>query len=398
MRVHRGTLVAALGCALALACSHPSRLPAVPAAVTFSAVVPGMPPEIRYWSMGDPTAFLAEALASNDREHRHLAELGHTGPLPPASLLAISGGGGDGAYAAGLLAGWTQAGTRPVFKVVTGISTGALAAPFAFLGSAFDKKLEMVFTKPSTKDIAKKKPFWAALFSDALSDASPLGRIIDRNIDDEVLSRVAAEYHNGRLLIIATTNLDAAQPCIWNMGAIAASGHPKALEFFRTILKAAAAVPAVFPPVMIDVEVDGRRYQEMHVDGGTTAQVFVYPAEVHVDVLGGKRERSLYVIRNARLDPDWSAVERKTLSIANVAIASLVRTQGFGDLYRIYALAQRDGVDYNVAYIPRDFTVPHPDSFDPAYMQSLFEFGRRQAAAGYPWAKAPPGYGAVRMK
>jgi predicted acylesterase/phospholipase RssA len=216
------------------------------------------------------------------------------------------------------------------------------------------------------------------------------------------LARIAAEYQKGRLLFVATTNLDVSQSIIWNMGAIAASGNPKALELFRTVLLAAAAVPAAFPPVMIEVDVDGQRYQEMHVDGGATAQVFVYPAQVHLRqelaARGVQRERILYIIHNGRLDPEWASIERKTFSIAQVAISSLVRTQGFGDLYRIFALAQRDGVDFNVTCIPRDFTAPHPGPFDREYMRVLFEHGRHLAASGYAWAKTPPGYGETQMK
>jgi predicted acylesterase/phospholipase RssA len=398
----RGAFAISLAIVLVSACRRPSRLAAVPSAATMRAAVPGMPSQIRYWAMGDPRGYLEEAIASDEREKRHLARMGHEGPLPPAHFLAISGGGGDGAYAAGLLSGWTQAGTRPQFKVVTGISTGALAAPYAFLGSAYDDKLRRVFTMAGRKDVLTPRHFWAAFFSDALADTTPLSALVARHIDGDILARVAAEYLNGRLLVVGTTDLDAGQPVLWNMGAIAASGRPGALELFRRVLMAATAVPAAFPPVMIDVDVEGRRYQEMHVDGGTTAQVFVYPAEVQLQrelrARGVQRERILYVIRNARLDPDWTATERKTLSIAQGAITSLIRTQGFGDLYRIFALARRDGVDYNLACIPRDFTVRHPDDFDPEYMRQLFEHGRRQAAAGYSWEKVPPGYGETRMK
>jgi predicted acylesterase/phospholipase RssA len=211
-----------------------------------------------------------------------------------------------------------------------------------------------------------------------------------------MLDAIAAENAKGRLLLIGTTNIDARRPVIWNIGKIAASGNPNALELVRKILVASAAIPGAFPPTMIDVEVDGESYQEMHVDGGASAQVFVYPpklrlAELSAEV-GATRKRRLFVIRNSRLDPDWADTKRKTLSIAGRAISSLIQTQGVGDLYRIYATAQRDGVDFNLAFIPESFDVPLPEPFDRHYMNELFETGYSLGRAGYPWAKAPPGY------
>jgi len=180
------------------------------------------------------------------------------------------------------------------------------------------------------------------------------------------------------------------------MGKIASYGTPQALDLFVSIMIASASIPAGFPPTMIDVEADGKRYQEMHVDGGTVAQVFVYPAAIHVGeqaaAAGIVRDRKLYVIRNARLDPDWANVERATMSIAGRAIASLIHTQGIGDLYRIYATAQRDGVDFNLTFIPSSFNFPHKEEFDNEYMRKLYDVGYGQGRNGVPWAKSPPGF------
>ena len=199
-----------------------------------------------------------------------------------------------------------------------------------------------------------------------------------------------------RFLLIGTTNLDARRPIIWNIGAIAASGDPNAVELFRSILVASAAVPGAFPPVMIDVEVDGEPYQEMHVDGGAVSQVFVYPASISIEEIeereGKSRERTLYIIRNARLDPEWATVERRTIDIAARAISSLIHSQGLGDLQRIYLAARRDGIDYNLAYIGSDFNVPHAEQFDPHYMRQLFEYGYQLGREGFSWEKFPPGY------
>jgi hypothetical protein len=183
------------------------------------------------------------------------------------------------------------------------------------------------------------------------------------------------------------------------MGAIAeaAANNPQAVELFRRILLASAAIPGEFPPVMFDVEVDGQLYQEMHVDGGAMRQLFLYPVNLreaarneHIRIFA-ERERKAYLIRNARLDPDWASVERKTLTIAGRAISSLIETQGIGDLYRLYLVAKKDGVDFNLAYIGADFTAKHQEDFDTAYVRALFEYGYQLGRRGYPWRKAPPG-------
>jgi hypothetical protein len=366
----------------------------VPADLEEQATVPGMT-GIRYWADGDTADMTRDALESIAREKAYLAASGHQGALPPADFLAISGGGENGAFGAGLLVGWTATGTRPTFKGVTGISTGALTAPFAFLGSAYDAKLREVYTGISGKDVLESNGLLGGVFfNDSMADSSPLRKTVARYFDQSVLDAVAAEYKKGRLLPIGTTNLDARRPIIWNIGKIAASGAPGALQLVQKILVASAAVPGAFPPVMIDVEVDGKRYQEMHVDGGASTQVFLYPPSLNLQTSGVQRKRRLYVIRNARLDPDWAQVDRSTLSIASRAISSLIQTQGVGDLYRIYLTSQRDGLDFNLAYIPKSFTRTLKEPFETAYIEDLFNVGYGLAAKGYPWAKVPPGFAA----
>ncbi len=376
-------------------CSAPSRIPAVPKDQQAQAVVAGMP-GIRYWQSSDLPLLKQDGIESYEREAEHYAEQGIVGDLPTANYLAVSGGGEDGAYGAGLLVGWSETGTRPEFKLVTGISTGALTAPFAFLGSDYDQNLKEVYTNISADDVLEERSLLAFAFDDALTDNAPLRALIAQKFTQEMLDVVAEEYAKGRLLLIGTTNIDARRPVIWNITKIAASGHPDALDLVHDILVASAAVPAAFPPTMIDVTVDGKPYQEMHVDGGASAQVFVYPGALHVGELSEQqhitRERSVYIIRNGRLDPDWADTERVTYSIAGRAISSLIQNQGVGDLYRIYGLSQRDGVDFNLAYIPQTFDVKLNEPFDQVYMKALFELGYEKGRKGYDWAKVPPNY------
>jgi hypothetical protein len=378
-------------------CAGPNRLPAVPPELQGKAVIPGLP-EVRYRPGFDTEKLTQEGEEVNRRELAWRSEQGLSGPPPPSYFLAISGGGDNGAFGAGLLKGWTKAGTRPEFGLVTGISTGALIAPMAFLGSDYDEKLERFYTQTSTKDILKNRPIYSLLTSDSLSDTSPLWRRVKDEYTREMLDAIAAEYEKGRLLFIGTANLDSRQGYIWNITKIAANPDPQALELFQSIIIASAAIPGAFPPVMIDVEAEGKDYQEMHVDGGTIAQVFIYPPALDLKGLEQaagieERESTLYIIRNSRLDPDWASVDRRIMSIAGRSITSLIHNQGLGDLYRIYLTAQKDGVDYNLAYIPPTFDVPRKEMFDPDYMKALFEMGYEMAAGGYPWAKYPPSLG-----
>lgn len=329
-----------------------------------------------------------EALAALDRERRFLGGKS----LPPANYLALSGGGDDGAYGSGLLVGWSARGTRPDFKLVTGISTGALSAPFAFLGPAYDAQLRQIYTETTAGDIFTARPMVsAALANDAMADSAPLHQMILRLLDDKVVEAIAAEYRKGRLLLVATTNLDAGRPVIWNIGAIASSGHPRARELIARVLLASASIPGAFPPVLLDVQLDSQGFQEMHVDGGAIAQSFLYPPALAARGVP-KRKRTAYVIRNGRLTVPWKQVERETLAIAGRAVSTLTASSGVDDLYRIYATTRRDGIDFNVTYIEDDFTVAYVGPFNHAYMNALFNYGYEKGRSGLPWHKVPPGY------
>lgn len=395
-----GALLVGLRAAILLAglsgCAALPRGEAVPRDKQDDAVVPGYTRVIRTWGAAPNPDFMNELLDSVRRERDYLASTGHTGPLPRAEFLALSGGGSDGAFGAGLLCGWTDAGTRPQFKAVTGISTGALIAPFAFLGPEYDHVLREVYTQTTTKDLLIPRGVLAAITSDALTDNKPMWKYLSKYVDQNMIDRIAAEHRKGRILAVGTTNLDARRAVIWNLGAIAASGNPKAVDLIRTLMIASASIPAAFPPVLIDVIADGKRYQEMHVDGGAMTQVFIYPPALRLrevtQAAGIDRERRVYIIRNSRLDPDWAETQRRTLTIAQRAISSLIQTQGIGDLYRSYLNTQRDGVDFNLAYIPSTFRVESREAFDPAYMSQLFQVGYDLARKGYPWEKTPPMY------
>ena len=291
---------------------------------------------------------------------------------------------------AGLLNGWTAAGNRPTFELVTGISTGALSAPYAFLGPAYDAKLRELYTTIRTKDVLAER----GVLRGSSGNRSPTrsAPATGRAAYSAPTSWPPSPKNTvgGGCLLIGTTNLDAQRAVVWNMGAIAAIGDSRALQLFHDILIASASIPGAFPPVMIDVDVDGRRYQEMHVDGGTVMQVFAYPPSLRLE---SDRPRHLYVVRNGHLDAQWANVERTTLSIAARAIDSLITTQGLGDLYRIYLTSKRDQVDYSLASIPSSFTQKPRELFDPAYMSALFDVGYSQALSGSAWTDHPPGFG-----
>jgi hypothetical protein len=383
-------LLALAGSLVAAGCSHPERLPAVPRGDTSRAHPLGLP-NARF-NPADPGPFMEEGNKAYERELALLRAQGkRTDRLPPVYYLAMSGGGDNGAFGSGLLNGWTAMGNRPEFKLVTGVSTGALIAPFAFLGTAYDPQLKEVYTTITPQMVYRERGLTAALFDDAMADTTPLSEVIARFADEKLLAAIAAEYNKGRLLLIGTTDLDAQRPVIWNIGAIAASGHPGALELVRKILRASAAIPGAFQPVMFDVEVDGKKYQEMHVDGGAIAQLFLYPPTIDLRHSGIKRERHAYVVRNARLDSDWANSERQTLNIAARAINTMLSASGHNDVLRTYFVTQRDGVHYHLAYIGADFQPPpKKGEFDPPYMKALYEYGYRKASQPDAWHKAPP--------
>lgn len=371
MTTHRlRTCLISLSAALFLAaCAGPPVLrDPVPAALVASSTIPGYS-RIRYW--GDDGSAIDERMideiAAQQRASGNMAT--------DRYFLSVSGGGSNGAFGAGILFGWTAAGTRPEFTVVTGISTGSLIAPFAFLGRPYDESLKAAYTAISGKDIYTKKGLLGIVGSESAADNTPLRRLVERYVTDKMLTDIAREHARGRRLLIGTTNLDAERPVVWDIGAIASSKVSSRKQLIQNILIASASIPGVFPPLNIKVVADGKAYDEMHVDGGTSNQAFLFPSQFSVrqaaKEVGVKRNWTLYVIRNGKVSPEYSAVKPRIMAIVGKSISSLIKTQGIGDLYRMYANAQRDGVKFKAIWIPESFTKVEPEPFDRAFMLSL---------------------------
>ena len=397
-RAHNRTSSLIVSASLATAlfgCASLDRLPSVTLSEVHQVSILGIT-DARFYPDRDARQIEALALKVYERQLKSREHSAKTGSAGPAHFLVISGGGDNGAFGAGLLVGWSARGDRPQFNLVTGISTGALTAPFAFLGREYDLTLREIYTQIGPNDIFTKRDLLAAFSNDAMADTTPLSNMISRYLDQPMIDKIAEEYRKGRLLLIATTNLDQGRPVIWNIGAIAESRQPGARELIVKVLLASAAIPGMFPPVMFDVEIDGKQHQEMHVDGGAMAQAFLYPSSLHLRRLSQRnkmtRKRIAYIIRNGRPFKDEENVKRQTLSIAMQAISTMTASSGLNDTYRIYLTTKRDGIDYNLAFIDDGFTVPYKDPFDQGYMQALFEYGYQKGIAGYPWKKTPFGY------
>ena len=367
---------------------------ALPENLEKHAQIPGLP-DARDWADAPSKILLKSALESLEQE-----KAANHGKLKPVVYgLALSGGGGDGAFGAGLLCGWSKAGTRPTFKLVTGISTGALMSPFAFLGPAYDQRLKEAYTTISDKDIFTQHNILAILLSLAnirplpsMASTKPLAKLLVKLIDAKLLEDVAAEHLKGRRLLVGTTQLDAQRLVIWDMGAIAVSNYPHKLDLFRKVLLASASIPVAFNPQFFTVTAGGEEFQEMHVDGGVQVEVMLYEDAIKPFAIGGQRRRKLYIIRNEQVDPKCEDVKPQLMDIAIRSIDSLFKAQGVNDLYRLYAYAQSDGQDYNVAYTPRNLPFKPKSEFDTRFMNQLFDYAYNLAKAGYPWIKHPPGF------
>jgi predicted acylesterase/phospholipase RssA len=308
------------------------------------------------------------------------------------SYLALSGGGADGAYGAGVLNGWTAAGTRPEFSVVSGVSTGALIAPFAFLGPAYDGTLRDVYTSGVAESLLNTPNILHAVFGSGLFGNRHLRELVARYIGKDMLGAIAAEHAKGRELLIVTTNLDTQRTVIWNMGRIAAIRSTQALNLFRDVMAASASIPVVFPPMLIDAEANGHRFQEMHVDGGVTAPVLTLPEAFLLR--NGAPTRGLrmiiYVLVNDKVERDFQLVPNSTIDIAARTSASVTKTQIRSVLYETYDFARRNNFGFNLTYIDKNLPSPTSFGFEVGYMRSLCQYGYDKAKTGDFWAKSPP--------
>lgn len=346
-------------------------------------------PGARYWGDRAPPD-IATYLAEIDAQRRA------AGLNTNNISIALSGGGDDGAFGAGLMRGWTATGRRPQFATVTGVSTGALSAPFVFLGPDYDKTLQMLYGGLSPDAYYVERSLLTILPNASVSDSAPLFGLIEKYADEGMLAKVAAEHRRGRRLLIQSAHLDAQRPVIWDLGAIASSGAPNALEVFRKALLASASIPVAFPPVVFKVEVNGRIYDELHADGGvisedTTLAGWAYDIRRTRDQRrSGLRPRTIYLVRNGRIDPEPSTTEYSLVGIAGRAVSTLIKEQGLSNILSAYETAKLFGADFRVTWIGRDFDHPYPAPFDPGYMKALQQYGYDLMLSGDAWESRPP--------
>ena len=381
------------GAVVVSGCTGVRPLPALSGSKLQLATIRGMDDdlEIRFWGDVAPPSTQEEL---GEIRRQFAARIRAEGELPndgAYDVLALSGGGSDGAYGAGLLDGWSERSDRPEFSLVTGISVGALLAPFAFLGPDYDDDLEVLFTETRMEDVVQVILF-RALFGWALglTDITPLQLTLDRILTPAMVARIAEEHGKGRRLWIGTTYLDAQRPVIWDIGTIAASDYADKRELIKKILLASAAVPGAFPPVLFPIEAGGEQFSEMHVDGAITRSLFIYPRNLDVreEVNGdpsGMRIGTIYLVRNTKLEPDFQPVAPSLLRIAERSIWTLIKSAGIADVTAIEDQARRDGWVLKRTSVPLEFDVVEATFFDPEYMRALYELGYERALKGIAW-------------
>lgn len=356
-------------------------------------------PGVRAWGDEPSNLFHADVVNSIKTEKAGLFPRGEDGAFQYAGL-ALSGGGDHGAFGAGYLKGWSASGTRPNFKIVTGVSTGALIAPFALLGSDYDHVVQKAYTTITAGDIFEERSIISAFWNESLADNHPLQDLVHEVVTDEVIDAVGEAHRNGQRLFIGTTNFDAQRPVIWNMGAVANSRHPEAYRVFREILIASAAIPIFFPPVFVDVSAAGETYDEMHVDGGTVGQMFFYGATLDwqrvIREASGEEDpldRSvLYVIIDGEVDPEAKHIRRKLMPITERTITTLIKVSAWSALYRMYLHAEEGGYGFKYVGLPDSYEAENPEPYNPEEMNRMFELGYEMGLKSDSWRTIPPGF------
>ncbi|WP_417818905.1 patatin-like phospholipase family protein [Tritonibacter scottomollicae] len=379
MMVHLRALTILAAASLTGACATlPERAPAT-AELQARAEVPGFP-AVRF-DFDAPVATL-ERWRNDLLRDRANAAVSH-----PLNLLAISSGSDDGAFGAGYLVGWTGAGTRPDFDIVIGVSTGAMIAPFAFVGSAKDPTLSRLYTGIGADDIFRLRPVSGVLGGPALASSRPLRELIEREITPALLREIAEAHTAGRRLLVLTTNLDTQRGTIWDIGAIAQQDTHEAERLVERVLLASASIPVLLPPVLIEVTADGETFTEMHVDGGTTASILAVPqALLWNEDVGDRREvtegGSLTVLYNGFTQPRYEIVEPRTFPVLNRSLQTMIAAADRRMLRSYRGFAERNGMTFSILAIEEDFDDEEfldRERFDRAYMNALFQYARRRA-------------------
>lgn len=338
---------------------------------------------------GEIRTYLDARLDEAPRDVRNWAPAARRGGL---DILMISGGGAGGAFSVGVLSAWSEAKTRPQFDAVTGVSTGALIAPYAFLGSAYDDTLVHLYTSGIAEDLVRSKRA-GGLFGPSLLRADPLRQMVERYITPAILEQVAAEHRKGRRLLVLTTNLDTQRAVVWNMGAIANSGRPDALKLFQDIVIASASIPGVYPAVMIKAESEGRYFEEMHSDGGSASQVLMLPQALLTSstrlVATKQQTVNFYVIVNNALIPEFGTTPDKTLSVIARAYTIFVKSQTQSALTALYNYSRLTGARFHLASINTQVPYSMSDPFNTGYMRAVYNLGYAQSAGGTVWKGSP---------
>ncbi len=391
-------LLIIITCLLVLSgCAHVRK--AVPENLVGKATVVGMP-DIRTYTDKPASLFMRKSLADSFKDEGKSDYL--VDGIKTYPVLIIGGGVSNSAYGIGLLNGWLKEGHRPVFKIVTGYSSGSLLATATFSGKDYEDRLADLFTSISTKDVMKNKNIFEVLFGNSVYSSALFAKKINDIMDKDLMAKIAEEHAKGRRLYVGTSDLDAQEFVIWDMGALASRGNPDSLNMFRKIILASCSFPAMAPPVYFQVEAEGRRYEEMHADGGVIGGIFYIhqlmegtgPADQPFGIGHGKFRTRLYILNCCYMSPHSKKVEDNLTAITSRLIETNGASKMSGDTYRIYAFAKEKGWDYNLAYIPEDFKPDQKEMFDRQEMRRLFKRGCDDAAEGYKWHKAPPGLAA----
>ncbi|MEZ8635435.1 patatin-like phospholipase family protein [Vibrio cyclitrophicus] len=312
------------------------------------------------------------------------------------NILALSGGGANGAFGAGILIGLEESGQLKDYSIVTGISAGALMAPFVFIGGDAFSKMKEVMLNINDKSVLGKKNFLNTVFKDAFTDGEHLYQFIAEAFPEPMIEQIATQHRSGKRLFIGTTHFDSGELVIWNVGAIANSDMPNKSELIYKVLAASASIPGVFPPQFINVEHEGVIFEELHVDGGLATQVFFNPSNFDYqqisDSLGLETSPQLDIIRNGSLKAPYHSLRDKGLDLVAKSVSSLTLAQTRGDLYRMKYICEINNIDMQFTYMEHDFGYAKytKDMFDEHYLLTIYKYGYHKATRGKPWVTELP--------